>query len=379
MLSGPRRLRYDTAGATLSALSDARFGELVEASALLADGIGGRSSRLDIGGVPVFVKRVPLTDLERSSAHYRSTANVFDLPMGCHYGVGSPSFGAWREVAANEVATALVLAGCGAGHPLLYHWRVLDGAAADPALAEEFAEAEEVVEYWHGSDAVRRRIEALAEASAVVAMCFEFVPSSMPQWLDERVDAGGATADAAVEFVHRSLLADIAVMNAAGLFHFDAHLDNFLTDGSQLLLADFGLALSSTFDLSAEERAFLVANVSHDACHTMAKFVDWLVTKLSAPTDWRDRDRMVSDIAQGSPVTVPVHAAAAVIERFAPMATILNDFYRTLHLDDRTAVYPAAQLEAACAAIGFDVLAGLGQLSIPSPGGLSASTTRFPT
>lgn len=41
-----------------------------------------------------------------------TTANLFGVPNRCHYGVrGSPGFGAWRELAANQIVTAAVLAG----------------------------------------------------------------------------------------------------------------------------------------------------------------------------------------------------------------------------------------------------------------------------
>lgn len=41
----------------------------------------------------MFVKRVPLTDLERRPENVRSTANLFELPLFCHYGIGGPGFG----------------------------------------------------------------------------------------------------------------------------------------------------------------------------------------------------------------------------------------------------------------------------------------------
>ena len=43
---------------------------------------------LDVDGVAVFAKRIPLTDLEL--AHPHSTANLFELPVYCQYGVGGP-------------------------------------------------------------------------------------------------------------------------------------------------------------------------------------------------------------------------------------------------------------------------------------------------
>jgi len=59
-------------------------------------GVGGDSVVIDVEGVPVFAKRIPLTD--RELANPGSTANLFDVPVYCQYGVVSPGFSAWREL-----------------------------------------------------------------------------------------------------------------------------------------------------------------------------------------------------------------------------------------------------------------------------------------
>jgi hypothetical protein len=64
---------------------------------------GGKSALIDIDDTPVFIKRVPLTDLELQSKNFMSTANIFDLPMCYQYGVGSAGFGAWRELATHII------------------------------------------------------------------------------------------------------------------------------------------------------------------------------------------------------------------------------------------------------------------------------------
>ena len=60
-------------------------------------GIGGQSVLLIIHGSPIFVKKVPLTDLERQPENVMSTANLFNLPLFYQYGVGSAGFCSWRE------------------------------------------------------------------------------------------------------------------------------------------------------------------------------------------------------------------------------------------------------------------------------------------
>jgi hypothetical protein len=87
----------------LALLSDHQLGQLVDAAPTVGAGIGGTSAMLHVGDIPVFVKRIPLTELERQPHNVMSTANLFGLPTFCQYGVGSPGFGAWRELAANAI------------------------------------------------------------------------------------------------------------------------------------------------------------------------------------------------------------------------------------------------------------------------------------
>ncbi|WP_420824675.1 hypothetical protein [Streptomyces spiramenti] len=85
-----RAATHGTLSTALALRSDRQLGELVAD----APPLGGTSALLEVEGVPVFVKRVPLTDLERLPEHVRSTANLFGLPGFCQYGVGgSPGSG----------------------------------------------------------------------------------------------------------------------------------------------------------------------------------------------------------------------------------------------------------------------------------------------
>ncbi|MFI7149955.1 hypothetical protein ACIBO2_33955 [Nonomuraea sp. NPDC050022] len=85
----------------LASRSDRQLAESLRQARELGSGIGGTSALLDVGGVPVFAKRVPLTDVERQADNVMSTANLFGLPPFCQYGVGSPSFGAF-DLSARE-------------------------------------------------------------------------------------------------------------------------------------------------------------------------------------------------------------------------------------------------------------------------------------
>ena len=88
-------------------------------------GMGGTSLQLEIDNTSIFVKKVPIIDLELRAENYMSTANVFNLAMCYQYGIGSTGFGGWRELAAHAMASNGVIIGPCPNFPIMYHWRIL--------------------------------------------------------------------------------------------------------------------------------------------------------------------------------------------------------------------------------------------------------------
>lgn len=251
-----RRLEGHAAVAlVLAGMSDAELAAAVAAATPIGRGIGGAVAAMEIEGAPVFVKTVRLTDRERAAE--RSTANVFELPLVYQYGIGSAGFGAWREVAAHELTTAWVTTGACAAFPLLHHARVL------PMAPLAIVDLEEQVAAWGGSPAIRARLTALEAATAGVVLFLERFPHDLRSWL--------RTAGAAPPWLERELLDVTAFLAAQDFVHFDMHFDNLLTDGARLYVADFGLALSATFALSGEERAFLERHRGYDRDYVVAE------------------------------------------------------------------------------------------------------------
>lgn len=123
-MQSQRRLRHDRISTLLAARNDDELTTVLRAAPSNDVGVGGDSFVIDVDGLPVFAKRIPITD--RELAHPQSTANLFDLPTYCQYGMyrlAGPSFGAWRELGANMIVTNAVLTGEAECFPLLYHWR----------------------------------------------------------------------------------------------------------------------------------------------------------------------------------------------------------------------------------------------------------------
>jgi hypothetical protein len=338
-----RLTAHGAVSTSLALCSDRALGELLDTAEPLGSGIGGKSALLEVAGTPVFVKRVPLTDLERQPEHVRSTANLFGLPVFCHYGIGTiggPGFGAWRELAVHTMTTDWVLAGEYEGFPLMYHWRVLPDSTP---LPEELADVERAVAYWGGGSQVRGRIQALQQSSASVALFLEYIPQNLHQWLGTQVEAGDETADRACAMVEKELEAGISFMNSHDLLHCDAHFENILTDGQRLYFADYGLAMSSRFELSPDEADFFDRHQIYDRCYASTYIVSWLVTALFG-YERDDRGARVRAYAQGERPTGIPEAAAAILTRHAPLAELMSDFYGNFRQQSRETPYPLEEI-----------------------------------
>ncbi|MFD5826279.1 hypothetical protein [Lentzea sp. NPDC060358] len=308
---------HATVSAALARLGDRELGDLLDRAVPAGAGIGGPTALLDVSGTRVFVKRVPLTDLELRPENVGSTANLYDLPAHLHYGVGlvgAVGFGGWRELAVHTMTTNWVLEGEHIGFPLLHHWRVLPHPAQ--ALPSELDHA---VGYW--GPEIGPRIEDLRASGASIALFLEHFPHNLHDWLTLQDDL-----EPACEMVERELEAGVGFMNSRGLLHFDGHFQNVLTDGEHLYFADYGLAISSRFDLSEDEIAFFAENRDYDRHYTATHLVAWFAHALRS---------------QGVPPRI-----AAVLDRHNDVAAVMKDFYRRFQHESRRTPYPAEDLRS---------------------------------
>jgi hypothetical protein len=330
-----RRSRHDRVATTLAALRDDEVAALVRDAPIVGACVGGGCSRADVDGVPVFVKRVPITDRELADPY--TTSNLFDLPAAWQYGMyrlAGPGFGAWRELAANQSVTEGILAGETESFALLHHWRVLPGR---PSVAAEHLDIDVVVDQFRGNSAIRARFDALVTASASLALFFEDLPDELPRWLSDPI---GRAA-----MVERQLFEVVAFLRHREILHLDGHFGNIRANDDQLYLVDFGLATSPRFDLSDAERDFARRNADHDADYASMRLVNWLVTSVCGvrvPTkgDSVARNQFVQRCATGDiPPDMPAHIAE-IIARHAPAAARMNEFCCRLFDGDLHAAYP---------------------------------------
>jgi hypothetical protein len=212
----------------------------------------GTHQTVDVDGVRVFVKRIPVTELEH--AHAFSTRNMFEMPLYYNYGVGSAGFGAFRELLTHVKTTNWALGGGCASFPLLYGYRLMAHEGERAVLDAERRDG--YVRYWGGSESIGRYFDARMRAPHDVVLFLEHVPHTLHEWLMEH-------ADDAVAMLER-LRDAISFLRSQGVVHFDAHYSNVLTDGAQVYVSDFGLALDGGFDLSDDERRFHAAHEYYD-------------------------------------------------------------------------------------------------------------------
>lgn len=334
----PGRLqRHELLSRSLAALDNSALAALVRYATADAVGVGGASSVRRVDGVPVFVKRIPITAQEL--ARPLSTANVFDVPTCCQYGMfrlAGPGFSAWRELAANKIVTQGVLAGETESFPLLHHWRVLPGR---PPVAPEHLDVEAVVAQFDGAPGVRARLEALARATSSLVLFSEYVPRSLTDWLTNPVDQCAE--------LERQLFETVSFLRGRQLLHMDGHFANMRVNGDRVHLVDFGLATSPRFDLSPPEQDFAADNAGHDADYAAMRLVNWLVATVgglppptSAGPDLDARNQYVLRCANGDvPQDVPT-GAGQILTRHSPAAVRMNRFVARLNDGDIDARYP---------------------------------------
>ncbi|MDX2049588.1 MAG: hypothetical protein SFT93_00190 [Rickettsiaceae bacterium] len=334
-----RLKQYSKVSTSLAALSNEKLKQILADSKPMHEGIGGKSALISIDDTPVFVKKVPLTDLEQLPQHFMSTANIFDLPLSYQYGVGSGGFGAWRELATHIMTTNWVITGECANFPIMYHWRILPSHPGDINI-NYWGDIEKYCQYWENSDVIRKRVETLNNASAHIALFLEYAPQNLHEWLSAQIAKGGDSAETAVVFVEKQLKSTNKHMNACGLMHFDAHFENILTDGKRIYLSDFGLALSSKFDLTPAEKEFLKQHQSYDQACAAVNLLHCIITSVFGKEHFeiRLREYLAGELNN-------VSAINTIINRYAPIALLMDEFFQKLQFERKSTPYPATQVE----------------------------------
>lgn len=350
--------RHSRLGTKLTYLSDESLKALLAAAP--SSRTWGANHTLQLGKDKVFVKRVPLTALEAGNLY--STRNLYGMPCHYNYGVGSAGFGVFRELSASAKVSNLVVAGEEQGFLLLHHHRVMSRRPG--VLAEGDVRTRDYLKRWNNSKTIARYIRARVEAPFELVLCMEHVDHTVRSWLGKHLDRIGD--------VLSQSLALVGAMTKRGLLHFDAHLNNHLTDGDRVYLCDFGLALDRDFELSGRERRFgeqhglydygeVLTGVGAAAMDHFLRLGEQRRARVLEALEVDPRDYYAFSAA------LLEHAAdlrtrrlvnfsdgfLALVERYRPVTLLMGGFYARLGNNPRKDTpFPAAALERELARAG---------------------------
>lgn len=270
----------------------------------------GASCTIVVDDAPVFLKRLPLTDVEVEKPG--STRNHFKLPTYYAYGVGSAGFGSWREVVAHRTTSGTP------GFPVLLHERVMPRTAMPrqdlPWTSEGY------VSYWNGNRRIGEYMAARDAATHEVWVLLEHLPQTGNEWVLANEAQVDVILEAAYDIVRR--LGDL------GIVHFDSHLGNVITDGDGFRLSDFGLAAGDHFELTAAERRFVDRHRYYDLGIVVASLGQQLMGRLGTrrPSDLADAVEHIDEL----PFALAPELQAAYTRLRAPMLYMVEHFARMM-------------------------------------------------
>lgn len=318
--------------AVLAGLDDAGVRALVDTAETVGVGIGGTTKTVRVDGSTVFLKQLPLTRGEEQDP--TSTAGMAQLPFACHYGIGSPSHGAGRELAAHQMASEWVETGRVDFFPLLLGWRVVGMPC--PQDLREF-DGEGPPRQW-GSHwpQVQGKVSAMKDATSSVVLFLEYVPETLGARV--RRSLGEDRGEAVFVDAVNQILKATDWMRAEGFQHFDVHPGNILVREGTLLFTDFGLALHRGWNLTAEEAASMPAHEGYDRDTALMHLFHWVLFELGFTTG-PQRLALLRAAADdpATPASAPVRAAlgggADLIACHAAVAVYITDMFATLMQD----------------------------------------------
>jgi hypothetical protein len=322
----------------------------------------GINHTIQMGEFAVFVKRVPITDLEYHNL--LATKNLYDLPTYYSYGIGSAGFGVFRELMAHLKTTHWVLAGAIDTFPLMYHYRVMpfSGWRVDVDTAQH----QKYVEYWGNNANIGNYVLGRTKANYELVLFLEYVPYVLATWLQEHSgQCGQPLAD---------LFKTIDFLIKQGVVHFDAHFNNVLTDGNRAYLTDFGLVLDRSFSLTKAEEDFFAQHIFYDygvilsslgavasSLYGLCPEPDRLKinAKYSIPTDLQPpeiRSMLLNNIEQihADKIIQLDHAYVSAIVKYRGAIALMQDFFTQMRSNQqKNTRFPDTELQVLLQAAGI--------------------------
>lgn len=335
-----RRSSFGSISTKLASLSREQIFKILKRSNLVHEGIGGQARQIELDGKLVFIKRIAISDRELLFENERSTVNFAKLPLWCLYRLGAPSFNVWRELLAHTASTNWVISGQCANVPILYHWRLLRDSKPAPMNKKDAHELEQNLHKWGNPKELREHVQARQNSSSELLLFLESIPQNLLQFLKTEIERHGDNAIPTILSIEKKLHEAIANINARGLLHMDAHFENILTDGEEVFFTDFGLALSTLFDLSSEEQEFFQQHRDYDRCNLIMSFAQVAVIAQFGEGQWAEK---LSDFLAGR-LKARGPQLASFLNRNAPVAMALRAFFLEGVKDIHSVDFPAQRL-----------------------------------
>lgn len=256
-----RRKRFFNLSSHIAQLDNAQLHSLFDKSESNESSTGwGTNHTIVLGESKVFVKRVPVTNIEYDNLF--STRNLYDLPTYCNYNLGSTGFGVFRELVTHIKTTNWVLEGAFtqclckriATFPLMYHYRIIPFSGRRAGV--DTSRLKDYVEHWGNSANAGNYVVDRANANYELVLFIEYIPYVLETWLRQNPNK--------LQKPLNDLRTTIDFLRTKGIIHFDTHFRNVLTDGEQIYLTDFGLVLDKSFTLTKDEESFFKQNTFYD-------------------------------------------------------------------------------------------------------------------
>lgn len=336
-----RQQTYSNISSTLACMSNKQLEHLFANGKAMHKGIGGTSLQIEVDSTPVFVKKVPITDLELQAENYMSTANIFNLPMCYQYGIGSTGFGACRELATHVMTTNWVITGQCPNFPIMYHWRILKGTDSKIISDEDQISLDKDANYCENNAPINSRLKAIALTTHHVYLFLEFIPNHLYGWLNKQLSINESTAINAVRLVESQMQTTNYFMASQNFLHMDAHFENILTDGEQLYYSDFGLSLSDKFTLSNIENHFTKDNADYDYASGSSNLMHTVLSSYLGKEDWTDNLAKFTNDELGTQIPTKVKG---LLSKHHEVAVKMDEFYEAIQRDKSTH-FPSGNLK----------------------------------
>ncbi|KTD47868.1 hypothetical protein Lrub_1505 [Legionella rubrilucens] len=129
-------------------------------------------------------------------------------------------------------------------------------------------------------------------------------------------------------------------MHDNNFLHMDAHFHNILADENNIYLSDFGLALSTKFDLSITEQKFVNNHKNYDRCSYSVNLLHGILTTYAGK---EHGDKTLSYYLTNKLSIKLPDKINEILSKNAPIAEKMHEFYREIQKDKSTP-YPSNQL-----------------------------------